>query len=143
MKKILVATDGSKHSNKAVSEARRLGEALNLGVSILNVAKDPNINPYMPINIYTMQTCSEEVKGNNEVLNAALKKFDGFKGEVDTICKLGEPADVIIEEAESGDYDLVIMGSRGQGQGVFSRAILGSITNKVLSYIEASVYVVR
>lgn len=40
-----------------------------------------------------------------------------------------------------GDYDLVVMGSRGLG--AFSRAMLGSVYNKVLNQVNANVLLIK
>ena len=70
-----------------------------------------------------------------------MKYFDDFEGKVNTLLKAGDPADVIIKEAEEGEYDILVMGSRGLG--TFSRAMLGSVSNKVLNHVGINVLVVR
>ncbi len=132
MKKILVATDGSENANKALVESIHLAEALNLNIDILNVMKDIVISPYMQLDSYNIQTTEEIEKQGQEILENALKLFGNFKGQVNTILKIGDPADTIIRESEKKEYDLIVMGSRGLG--TFSRAMLGSVSNKVLNH---------
>lgn len=132
MKKILVATDGSENANKALVESIHLAEALNLNIDILNVMKDIVISPYMQLDSYNIQTTEEIEKQGQEILENALKLFGNFKGQVNTILKIGDPADTIIRESEKEEYDLIVMGSRGLG--TFSRAMLGSVSNKVLNH---------
>ena len=45
------------------------------------------------------------------------------------------------KEAKEGDYDLIVMGSRGQG--AFSKALLGSVSKKVLNHAEKNVLIVK
>ncbi|MGO1470886.1 MAG: universal stress protein, partial [Tissierella sp.] len=61
--------------------------------------------------------------------------------ELNVKLRRGDPADAIIKETEKEDYDLVVMGSRGLG--TFSRAILGSVSNKVLNHVETNVLIVK
>lgn len=136
MKKILVTTDGSKNGEKALLEAKSLAEALGADIDILNVVKDAAINPYAVVNSYNMQTAKDLEEAGEEVLEESLKLFEGFKGEVNTKIRTGDPGDEIIKEAENGKYDLVVMGSRGLG--TFSRAMLGSVSNKVLNHAKTN-----
>lgn len=53
----------------------------------------------------------------------------------------GNPARVIVDTAESGGYDVVVMGSRGQG--AFAESMLGSTAQKVLRRCNAPVLVIR
>ena len=67
--------------------------------------------------------------------------FDGFQGKVTTRMEKGDPGDVIIEASEKEDYYLILMGSRGLG--TFSKAILGSVSNKVVNHVTTNVLIVR
>lgn len=141
MTKILVTTDGSKNGDKALLEAKDLAEALNANIDILNVVKDMVVNPYMAVNSYNLQTAEDFRKMGEEVLENALKLFEGFKGEVNTKLRTGDPGDIIMQESEDGEYDFVVMGSRGLG--TFSRAMLGSVSNKVLNHTKSNVLIVK
>ena len=134
MKKILVTTDGSQNANKALVEAIHIAEALNLNIDILNVTKDVAISPYMQLDSYSIQTTEDIKKQGQRILEDASKFFKDFKGEVNTILRIGNPADVIIKEAEKDEYDLIVMGSRGLG--TFTKAMLGSVSNKVLNHVK-------
>jgi nucleotide-binding universal stress UspA family protein len=54
---------------------------------------------------------------------------------------VGDPASEIINEADEGDYDLVVM--RTHGMGATKRFMLGSVTNKVVHHIKKPILVVR
>ena len=87
------------------------------------------------------QAAKRNKKESLLLLDQALKVFDGFTGEVKTLFRNGDPGEEIIEEAEKGDYDLIIMGSRGRG--IFTRTILGSISNKVLNHTNKNVLIIK
>ncbi len=155
MKKYLVTTDGSENSKKALLEAKKLGEYVNADITIMHVAKDLNINPYGTIEHSKLFTKTDEkaskkfvkevlkdnVNSAEALLKDALALFDGYPGGVDIFLERGNPSEKILEKAELGDYDLIIMGSRGLG--TFSRAMLGSISNKVLNHAKTDVLIIK
>lgn len=154
MKKILVTTDGSDHSKKALLEAKQLGEYSGADVVIMHVMKEVVINPYGTMehsNLFSKSTTdqgdfAEKVfhdakKMAETLLEDSLALFSDFPREVKTILIRGDAGDEIIREAEKGGYDLVVMGSRGLG--TFSRAMLGSISNKVLNHVDVNVLIVK
>ncbi|MGO1469251.1 MAG: universal stress protein [Tissierella sp.] len=142
MKRILVTTDGSETAKKALLEAKGLAEALNAKLDIINVVKEKIINPYSTLDQTTTQKAIEHFKKTGyQILEDSLKLFNDFDGEVNTKLKAGDPADAIINEVEKESYDLVIMGSRGLS--TFSRAMLGSVSHKVLNHVEVNVLIVK
>lgn len=140
-KKILVAVDGSDNSKRALSETRRYAEMTNAKVTILTVLD----HTFTLLNTRAKNPKTNEDKNLEKVgeviLNEALKFFDDFNGEVYTTLRKGYPASEILEEAELGEFDLIIMGSRGLG--AFSRTFLGSVSNKVLNYSKSDVLIIR
>jgi len=54
---------------------------------------------------------------------------------------VGDPAKVILEQADSGSFDLIIMGHRGYGY--IKEFFVGSVTLKVISRSPIPVLVVR
>lgn len=141
MKSILVATDGSETAKKALMEARRLAECMDSKVTIINVASDLVAHPYLMNREYGIKTNEDLRTMGKELLDEALKVFEGFPGVVETVIRSGDAGRQIIAEAEKGDYDLLVMGSRGLG--AFSRAMLGSVSNKVLNHVDQKVLIVR
>jgi nucleotide-binding universal stress UspA family protein len=53
----------------------------------------------------------------------------------------GIPADVILRRLESGDYDLVVLGSRGRGPA--GSLLLGSVSQSVLHESPVPILVYR
>ncbi len=142
MKKILVTTDGSKNATKALLKTKKLAESLDAKVTILNVMKDTVVNPYATLDYTTITQMNEDLKKVGEkILDNALILFEDFKGQVDLKLERGDPADLIIKEATEGDYDMLVMGCRGLG--TFSRAMLGSVSNKVLNHVKTDVLIIK
>lgn len=143
MKNILVATDGSENAKKALIESMELAKCSGGKVTIINIVSLP-----LPLDIsYQDRVIIEkEATMRNKakslvILNEALSYFEDFPGEVSILTRCGDAGQEIIEEAEEGDYDLIIMGSRGRG--MFSRTILGSVSNKVLNHLNKNVLIVK
>jgi nucleotide-binding universal stress UspA family protein len=55
----------------------------------------------------------------------------------------GGPPAVIAQEAQSGGYDLIVMGSRGLGLQNEEADLLGSVTERVLRRVSCPVLVVK
>jgi nucleotide-binding universal stress UspA family protein len=55
--------------------------------------------------------------------------------------KVGSAADVIVDVAGKGDFDLLVMGSHGHG--ALGSLVMGSVTNKVLAHTKLPVLIVR
>lgn len=140
MKKILVTTDGSENSVRALEMAKKQAELTEGELTILTVI-DP-ISMYG----YSYPELSERdtkvlTSAGEYVLTEALKVLENFQGEIETKLKNGSPADEILKEAENGDYDLIVMGSRGLG--VFSRRMLGSVSHKILNHTQTNVMIIK
>ena len=136
-KKILVAVDGSENSDRALVEARKQGDKFETEITILTV-----LDQSFGLN-YSSAKLDDKTReeAGKTILNEALMFFDDFEGEVMTTIRNGSPADEILEELEFGDFDLLIMGSRGLG--VFSRTFLGSVSNKVLHHTKTNVLIIK
>lgn len=136
--KVLVATDGSEQSMKAVRRALELAEKEGAKVTLMSVAyysKDDFDD--MPPNI---QDKLEDQAA------AALKKakviFDEKGIAVETELQAGfVPANNIIRKAEEGKFDRIIMGSTGLTG--LSRALMGSTAAKVVANAPCSVSIIR
>ena len=136
--KVLVATDGSEHSMKAVQEGVELAEKKGAQVTLMSVAY--YVADYleeMPPNI--RQKLEDEAK-------AALKKgkalFDAKNLPVETVLETGlVPANLIIQKAQEGKFDRIVIGSTGQN--ALDKIIMGSTATKVVAHAPCEVTVVR
>ncbi|MDN6161950.1 MAG: universal stress protein [Atopostipes sp.] len=140
-KKILVAVDGSDNSKRALSEAKRYAQMTEAEVTILTVLEHTFALHYSsPSDSVDNGELNREEAGQ-AILKEALTFFQDFEGEVHTSLRNGYPASELLEEADDGNFDLIVMGSRGLS--AFSRTFLGSVSNKVLNYSDADVLIVR
>lgn len=139
-RKVLVAIDGSNNSKRALLEAKKYGECVDGEITLLTVMKPLTTTYYGNIELSKVDNENIE-KAKQEILSEALKEFTDYPYEVNTKLRKGNAADEILEEAEAGAYDLIVMGSRGLG--AFSRTILGSVSNKVLNHTNTNVLTIR
>ncbi|NLN07336.1 MAG: universal stress protein [Firmicutes bacterium] len=146
--KILVCTDNSKHSMKALKMAARLAECCKDKVETIDIVHVYHVD--LPVSdFHSTVTYIEQYEflhkfkkeEGEKILEAAAQVFTGVDAEVNTILKEGHPAATIIKMAATGNYDLIIMGSRGLGG--LKKALLGSVSNAVLQEVQTSVLIVK
>lgn len=136
--KVLVPTDGSEHSMKAVQEGLELAEKKGAQVTLMSVAYYvPDYLEEMPPNI--------REKLENEAWEA-LKKgkalFDAKNLPVETVMEAGlVPANLIIAKAQDDKFDRIVIGSTGQN--ALDKIIMGSTATKVVAHAPCEVTVVR
>ncbi|MEN6438450.1 MAG: universal stress protein [Syntrophobacter sp.] len=139
--KILAATDGSERSMKAVLRGLELAEKEGADVTLIAVA--PSLTALL--------SDVEELPGNvQESLDAeAIKAVDKAKAlfdekgiKVATMIGRGvTPANVILETAENGKFDLILMGSTGKTG--FAKILIGATATKVVANAPCSVGIIR
>lgn len=141
MDRILVPVDGSENSMKAVEKAVEIGSLKKSHINILTVVNSKRDNPYILEQDYSSDISQRNIENGKRVLNNALELCAGYDGEVDTLLRNGDIAEVVIDTAEELDIDLIVMGRRGMS--ISARSLLGSVSNKVLNYANRSVLVVK
>jgi nucleotide-binding universal stress UspA family protein len=136
--KVLVATDGSEHSMKAVQRALELAEKQQAQVTLMSVAyyaKDyfDDMPPYVQDKLEAEAA---------EVLKKAKAIFDAKNIQVGAVLEAGlVPANNIIRKAEEDKFDRIIIGSSGvHGLG---KLLMGSTAAKVVAHAPCEVTVVR
>jgi len=145
---ILVPTDGTEHSGKAVRNAAELAATLGSRVTIVAVARPLHSIAGEP---HTVGAMSDEAAAYvHQFLTAdfedRLQKAKGIAAKAGADCDVvtaqGEHIyQAIIDTAASRGCDLIVMASHGR-RGL-SALILGSETTKVLTHSTIPVLVVR
>ena len=129
LSKILVAIDGSESAEKALEYAVQLAKKHKAKVTLLNVGES-KLFGFKPKVV-------REV--GEHVLSDAAAKVKGLK--LNKQLEFGNPAETIIEVAEKGNYDLIVVGSRGLSS--VKRFFLGSVSDDVSHHAKCSVLIVR
>ena len=142
-KRILIPTDGSERSLKAVEGAARFAKPLGATLVIMTV-----VEPYSYTNLAEYRSGSieqydERVTAEAEERLAEAKKIADAAGVEDktVMVKSFSPAEAIIEQAEKNGCDIIFMASHGR-KGI-AAVLLGSETQKVLTHSRFPVMVYR
>lgn len=77
----------------------------------------------------------------NNFMDKVVKLYEKEGIETDSKVIEGDPSAEIIDEADNGNYDLVIMETHSMKD--HKRFLLGSVTNKVVHHINVPILVVR
>ena len=126
---VLVAVDGSRHSDAALARAIEIARESNARLTILTATPSPPgvTGPGAAAVAAAGPELEHEFGG---ILRAAVDHVPDDL-PVTTVHASGPPAQAILREAKRGGHDLIVMGSRGLG---FARAILGSVSHRVLTH---------
>ncbi len=119
-KRILVGTDGSDTASKAVERAVELAKATGASLTILTAG------------------IGERAK---EIVDRAAAGHADSGVKIDTRVDDRDASTALVEVAEDGDYDLLVVGNKGMTGA--SRFFLGSVPNKVSHHIQRSLLIVR
>lgn len=139
LKKILVATDASEYSKRALKTALELARKFNSEVELLFVMHMPIMYDF---SAYNYIVSPEQIEEEGELaLGATLEGIDISNVTLSKKKIQGDPAKVILQELEDQDFDLIVMGSHGYG--AIAGSILGSVSQKVLHGAKRSILIVK
>ncbi|WP_372367371.1 universal stress protein [Candidatus Uabimicrobium sp. HlEnr_7] len=140
--KILVATDFSETSQKAIDYATSIAKNLNAQLDVVTVV-DPSALDFgvLHFTIGGISKWVEEIKDFREI---AEKKMHYLETSVtgEKFILDGNPGKKIVKYLEENDdYDLVILGSHGYGN--LDRFVLGSVSEYVTRKAPCSTMIVK
>lgn len=138
--RLLVATDGSAHAERAVAFAARLvGASREADVVVLYVVHVPPIAYEASAEVGAYEEALE--KAGADILACAAGQFPGDRVTVVTRLRRGEPGAEIIAAAGEAPVDLIVLGCRGHGQ--LHQLLLGSVSERVVRSAAVPVLIVR
>ena len=145
-KRILVATDGSDLSKKAVQSAISLAAVTGAGLVALKVvARYPQsyFEGSLPINVKEVDRIETQWSDAGQAIVDAVREAAHTRG-VKTkalVVRSDQVAESIIAASKKNKCDLIVMASHGR-RGI-KRLLLGSETMHVLTHSEVPVLVLR
>ncbi len=132
--RLLVGMDGSDASLHALQESFQLSKNW---VTVLTVAPsyagDLRIMGVSGIREKLREPC-------DTALALAQELADAAGALIRPLCTVGEPYECLVAEAESGSRDLIVLGVKGHS--LVERALLGSVTRRVIGYTSKDVLVI-
>ncbi len=145
-KNLLVATDGSKLSEKAVSHAISLAQAVGSKLTVFYAAPDYPLPAYADGVVYEPVSRKEYAKlaadDAKKILDLAVAKSSAAGVDCASAYTIAAaPWEAILAAAKKHKSDAIVMASHGR-RGI-SAVLLGSETQKVLTHTKLPVIVVR
>jgi nucleotide-binding universal stress UspA family protein len=146
--KVLLATDGTKHSECALKIIGRFnlseGDEIKI-VSVVDMAVPLAVDIYAGYVPSTVELEKVSKENAERVLNSTKEKlqeiFAGRNIYISTEILIGSPETRIVEAASEMKAEMVIVGSHGYNR--WERLLLGSVSDAVVHHAPCSVLVVR
>ncbi|MFA0887880.1 MAG: universal stress protein [Synergistales bacterium] len=144
-KRILVCLDFSKLGDDVVTYGHRLAHRLDAEVTFIHVIEFTQAfkgygSPAMVSLPEAVRTKARE-KIELLVMQAEAKMPTGKDHRHPLVVREGEPAEEIIALAKEGNFDLVVVGNRGNSR--ITSLVVGSTASKVARYAPCSVLIYR
>ena len=137
--RVLVAIDGSRHSDLALEMAIALSERDHARLTILTVI--PNVNESAALaygaGVDPIALQLDADRSAERTMRAALDAVPENQ-PVDSIQRRGHAGPEIVAQVKAGNHDAVILGARGLGR---IGAMFGSVSQHVLHHAEVAVFV--
>lgn len=145
--KILLATDGSKDAELALSTAVDIARSTDSELHVVTVAPggpDPVYAAHEAGFDYESYEEAREavLREAREILDGQVRKVEELGGTVaETHLETGRRDQAIVNVADEIGAGLIVMGSRGLGG--MKRALMGSVSDSVVRHAHCPVLVVR
>ncbi|MBO0453231.1 universal stress protein [Candidatus Enterococcus murrayae] len=138
-KNILVAVDGSEHSEHAFEEAVEAAKRHDAKLNVISIINDSELSTsaFSFSKIYAAEKEQVEKEMLKKIHDASRKELENIEPFVD----LGNPKEKIVEFAKENDIDMIYLGATGKGE--ISLARIGSTAAYVVNHAPCSVTVVR
>lgn len=140
-KKILVPTDASEFSRRALTTALEIARKYDAEIQLIHVTYTPQA--YWGYSIaYGISVSDAELERNGELaLEATLSGIDTEPIKVTKLLQPGHPVTVILEQLEKDPVDLIVMGSHGYGP--IAGSVLGSVSQRILQRSKCPVMIIK
>lgn len=146
IKKILVATDASAASNRAVSMAAYIAACHEADLLILHVIRDMQLPTLLKKAPELEEFANKREDILREVAETILEEAEarakkGGAKKIQTAIGSGDPASSVIGFAKRRNIDTIVVGTRGLGK--VREILMGSVSRKLANSAEANCLIVR
>ncbi|MGV7222730.1 MAG: universal stress protein [Nitrospinales bacterium] len=134
-KRILVAMDRSKYSEKAFDQAISIAKICKSTLFVLSV-----VDLYPEVKEIVLTHEGKVIKGTKEFLEGVKAKATKENIPCETIMHIGgQPHEFIIQEAKEKNIDLILMGTHGRTG--LDKLLIGSVAERVVGHAPCAVMV--
>ena len=136
---VLVAFDASSEARLALAHAIAMAQVYRAKVALVAVVPPPPLLSWQaPGGMLGIHEAEQE-----ELEKALREAGDGVPDDLSVTTQLldGDPARELLRLARDGDFDVIVMGSRGRGR--VTAALLGSVSNRVMHDARVPVIVIH
>jgi nucleotide-binding universal stress UspA family protein len=138
---ILVCFDGSVHAERALHEAIDLATAGHGRLTILTAIPRPPYWATSPVTIPAVEPLASEL--SQEAKQNLRQAIDSIPESIPVTSVLSQKPirEAIMDRLRGGDYDLLVMGSRGRG--ALTASVLGSVSHFALNHSLVPVLIIH
>ncbi|MCL2447797.1 MAG: universal stress protein [Polyangiaceae bacterium] len=141
LKRILVPTDFTETSDRALDWAIAMAARLGASVTVMHAYEFPVIGFPDGAIMATPEIVSRIGEASRAALDATLEKRQGSEVLIDGLMREGVAWDVINSVADEIDADFIVIGTHGR-RGL-TRALLGSVAENVIRTAHRPVITIR
>ena len=142
-RKILMPSDGSRYALRAAEFAADIARKYDADVTLLYVAELPPVIGIPPSEERQAEMRQELSAHGKEALRKTREVFTKAGVEPDDELVFGSAVPEILGYAREGNYDLLVMGSRGAGSTAVDQILIGSVAEGIVHGAPCPVLMVR
>jgi nucleotide-binding universal stress UspA family protein len=139
--KILLAVDGSEYTKKMLAYLTTHESLISPDNNFTIFTAQPQLPPRARAAVGKEIVDKYHTEEAEKIIGPVSKFLARHGIEAKSVWKVGHAGETIAKVAESGKYDLVVMGSHGHS--ALGNLVLGSVATQVLAHCSVPVLLVR
>lgn len=139
--KILLAVDGSEYTKKMLAYLTTHESLISSDNNFTIFTAQPQLPPRARAAVGKEIVDKYHTEEAEKIIGPVSKFLARHGIEAKSVWKVGHAGETIAKVAESGKYDLVVMGSHGHS--ALGNLVLGSVATQVLAHCSVPVLLVR
>ena len=137
---IVVAVDGSRHAEQALSHAIDLAQSEHARLTVMTAVSEPPVTVYLAAGELTGKLLAD-ARGQAEAILRRARDRIPADLPVTTILTEQPIGMALLREIKEHHHDLVVLGSRGRG--AVRSTLLGSVSHYILHHSPVPVLIVH
>lgn len=131
MENLLIASDFSEHSAKALELGVQIAEKFNAHIWLLHICEpEPDFVGYKAGPNVVREQVAKEFHNEHKELQSLADKYRSKAVQITPLVIQGSTVEKILEQAQKLDADLILVGASGKGK--IESVLIGSVSKKIL-----------